>query len=104
MLIHLVPAASITSAVHPTAPVAAFTVTPEFGAASVHLQRLGLDVYPARTIVRYEWNWGDGESAIGHAPNEDHDYPLAGVYPVDPRWSPTTRVQRGSVTQVLPVN
>jgi PKD repeat protein len=35
-----------------------------------------------RTIVRYQWNWGDGESVSRTGPTEDHDYPEAGTYTV----------------------
>jgi PKD repeat protein len=53
--------------------------------------------------VRYEWLWGDGESAARTAPDEDHDYPRSGVYPVTLMVTDDAGVT-GSVTQVLSVN
>ncbi len=101
--IHLVPGSVITPPVDPTAPVAAFTITPGSAARRYIFNASASTAYPGRTIVRYEWLWGDGESAIRNAPNEDHDYPLAGVYPVTLRVTDDAGVT-GSVTQVLPVN
>jgi len=101
--IHLVPGSVITPPVDPTAPVAAFSITPGSAARRYIFNASASTAYPGRTIVRYEWLWGDGESAIRNAPNEDHDYPLPGVYPVTLRVTDDAGVT-GSVTQVLPVN
>ncbi len=101
--IHLVPANVITPPVDPTAPAAAFTVTPGSAARRYIFNASASTAYPGRTIARYEWLWGDGESAVRSAPNEDHDYPLPGVYPVTLRVTDDAGVT-GSVTQILSVN
>jgi large repetitive protein len=36
---------------------------------------------PGRSIVSYNWNWGDGEFG-SRGPTEDHDYGVAGTYTV----------------------
>ncbi len=37
---------------------------------------------PGRRIVRYSWNWGDGETGSRADPAEDHDWAAAGKYNV----------------------
>jgi PKD repeat protein len=37
---------------------------------------------PGRRIVRYSWNWGDGETGSRTDPTEDHDWATAGIYSI----------------------
>jgi PKD repeat protein len=37
---------------------------------------------PGRKIVRYSWNWGDGETGSRTDPTEDHDWATAGIYSI----------------------
>jgi hypothetical protein len=103
VLIHLVPESVITPPVDPTAPVAAFVITPGSAARRYVFNASASTAYPGRTIVRYEWLWGDGESAIRTAPNEDHDYPQPGIYPVTLMVTDDAGVT-GSIAQFLTVN
>jgi hypothetical protein len=98
--IHLTPSSVITPPADPTAPVAAFTITTGSAVRRYIFNASASTAFAGRTIVRYEWFWGDGESAVRTDPNEDHDYPLPGVYPVTLKVTDSAGVT-GSVTQVL---
>jgi len=52
--------------------------------------------------VRYNWSWGDGESASRVESTEDHDYPSSGIYPVTLTVVDSAGVV-GSVTQTISV-
>lgn len=101
--IHLTPGSVITPPVDPTAPLAAFAITQGSGVRQYFFNASASTPYPGRTIVSYEWLWGDGESAIRSGPTEDHDYPSPGVYPVTLRVTDSAGVI-GTVTQVLTAN
>ncbi len=101
--IHLIPASVITPPVDPTAPVAAFSITQGSAVRRYIFNASSSTAYAGRTIVKYEWFWGDGESAVRTEPNEDHDYPLPGVYPVTLKVTDNAGVT-GSVTLVLSAN
>ena len=102
VLIHLVPAAVILPPVDPTAPTATFAITLSSAPRRFLFNASASTAVAGRTIVRYEWSWGDGESASRVGPTEDHDYPLSGIYPVTLTVVDSAGVT-GSVTQNLTV-
>jgi hypothetical protein len=102
VLIHLVPAAVILPPVDPTAPTAAFAITQSSTPRRFLFNGGASTPVAGRTIVRYEWSWGDGESASRVEATEDHDYPQSGIYPVTLTVVDSAGVT-GSVTQNLTV-
>jgi hypothetical protein len=76
--IRLVPPAVINAV---GAPIAAFEFSP---AAPKINEQVVFDASgsfdPDGSIVEFAWNWGDSEGAVRPFANEDHDYPVAGVY------------------------
>jgi len=82
--IHLVPPSVILPPGDATAPSASFTFTPLSPkvAGLVLFNASSSQPVSVRTIVRYIWNWGDGETVTRTNPFEDHDYPIAGFYSV----------------------
>jgi len=68
-----------------TAPTANFVFSPTSDTSPVVGQVIQFNAAvssaaPGRSIVRYEWDWGDGERATGKT--QDHDYAVSGDYEV----------------------
>lgn len=82
--IHLIPPGIILPPADPTAPTASFVYSPlaPKKATQIAFNASASRAIPGRTIVQYNWSWGDGEGASRPGPLEDHDYPNAGLYPV----------------------
>jgi PKD domain/Invasin, domain 3 len=100
--IHLIRPSVITPPTDPTAPTAAFSIAaaPPSQPRRFFFDASASTAIPGRSIVRYEWNWGDGESAAKSIPTEDHDYPNPGVYQVTLTVVDSAGV-RGSTTVIL---
>lgn len=79
--VHLVPPASTRT---PDAPVANFVYSPSFPAVAQEINFNGNPsaAIPGRTLIRWDWEWGDGTRATQSNPIEDHDYVFAGNYAV----------------------
>jgi PKD repeat protein len=75
--IHLVPIVVIPV---PGAPIASFTMsaTTIKTDAEVFFNGSSSTAAPGRTIIRYDWDWGDGTRGVGIT--EDHDWVIAGTY------------------------
>lgn len=63
-------------------PSAAFVFSPSAPVANqvIQFNALTSQAAPGRTLVRWDWNWGDGSTGSGQL--EDHDYATAGTYNV----------------------
>ncbi len=100
--IHLVRQSVILPPVDPTAPTAAFSITLSSTPRRFFFNGGASTAVAGRSIVRYNWSWGDGESASRVESTEDHDYPSAGIYPVTLTVVDSAGVV-GSVTQTISV-
>lgn len=70
---------SVTAGVNPTASFA-FSPTDPIPGSTVFFNASASRAAPGRTIVSYEWDFGDG--ATGSGPTASRRYPLAGSYNV----------------------
>jgi hypothetical protein len=78
VLIRLVPPAVIAAV---GAPFAEFDFAPASPRINEEVVFDGSASFDADgSIVEYAWNWGDNEGAVRAFSQEDHDYPVAGVY------------------------
>jgi hypothetical protein len=79
--VHLIPPPGSRA---PDAPMANFVYSPAFPAVAEEIAFNGNPsaAIAGRTLVRWDWDWGDGTVAISGQPIEDHDYAAAGDYPV----------------------
>jgi hypothetical protein len=82
--IHLVPR-SVISGASTAAATPTFVVSPSAPRvrANVSFDASGSRAAAGRTIVGYNWSWGDGESTgVSSSPLEGHDYQSTGIFSV----------------------
>lgn len=78
-------AITVTAGPGATPPTAAFlfSPTPVSAGSAVHFNAIGSRAATGRTLVRYEWNWGDGSGVEQSAnPLRDHTFGTPGAYSV----------------------